>query len=149
MFKRLASSNKKLISKSAYAIAFVFPFISLFGETKASKIVSSEDQFFVQKNQSKSLHFTQQLNHNKFNLNFDDLDLLLVDFKLEFGFNSLGKIVIADEISPDNCRFWDKTNSDPKGRILDKDRFRQDLGGVIDAYGEILKRIERDSSNSS
>jgi len=80
---------------------------------------------------------------------FDDLDLLLVDFKLEFGFNSLGEIVIADEISPDNCRFWDKTNSDPKGRILDKDRFRQDLGGVIDAYEEILKRIERDSSNSS
>jgi len=80
---------------------------------------------------------------------FDDLDLLLVDFKLEFGFNSLGKIVIADEISPDNCRFWDKTNSDPKGRILDKDRFRQDLGGVIDAYEEILKRIEKDSSNAS
>ena len=80
---------------------------------------------------------------------FDDLDLLLVDFKLEFGFNSLGEIVIADEISPDNCRFWDKTNSDPKGRILDKDRFRQDLGGVIDAYEEILKRIEKDSSNAS
>ncbi len=45
---------------------------------------------------------------------FESLDLLLVDFKLEFGFNSLGKIVIADEISPDNCRFWDKKNSDPK-----------------------------------
>ena len=80
---------------------------------------------------------------------FDSLDLLLVDFKLEFGIDSLGKLVIADEISPDNCRFWDKTNSDPKGRILDKDRFRQDLGGVIDAYEEILKRIEKDSSNAS
>ena len=80
---------------------------------------------------------------------FESLDLLLVDFKLEFGFNSLGKIVIADEISPDNCRFWDKKNSDPKGRILDKDRFRQDLGGVKDAYEEILKRIEKDSSNAS
>ena len=80
---------------------------------------------------------------------FDSLDLLLVDFKLEFGFNSMDKLVIADEISPDNCRFWDKTNSDPKGRILDKDRFRQDLGGVIDAYEEILKRIEKDSSNAS
>ena len=80
---------------------------------------------------------------------FDSLDLLLVDFKLEFGYNSSGELVIADEISPDNCRFWDKTNSDPKGRILDKDRFRQDLGGVIDAYKEILKRIEKDSSNSS
>jgi len=80
---------------------------------------------------------------------FDSLDLLLVDFKLEFGLNSLGKLVIADEISPDNCRFWDKKNSDPKERILDKDRFRQDLGGVIDAYEEILKRIEKDSSNAT
>ena len=80
---------------------------------------------------------------------FDSLDLLLVDFKLEFGLNSLGKLVIADEISPDNCRFWDKKNSDPKERILDKDRFRQDLGGVINAYEEILKRIEKESSNAT
>ena len=80
---------------------------------------------------------------------FDSLDLLLVDFKLEFGTNSLGKLVVADEISPDNCRFWDKKNSDPKERILDKDRFRQDLGGVIDAYEEILKRIEKNSSNAT
>ena len=57
--------------------------------------------------------------------------------------------MLADEISPDNCRFWDKKNSDPKDRILDKDRFRQDLGGVIDAYEEILKRIEKDSSEAS
>ena len=80
---------------------------------------------------------------------FDSLDLLLVDFKLEFGTNSSGKIVVADEISPDNCRFWDKKIADPKERILDKDRFRQDLGGVIDAYEEILKRIEKDSSNTT
>ena len=80
---------------------------------------------------------------------FDSLDLILVDFKLEFGMNSLGKLVIADEISPDNCRFWDKKNLDPKERILDKDRFRQDLGGVIDAYEEILNRIEKDSSNAT
>ena len=80
---------------------------------------------------------------------FDSLELLLVDFKLEFGSNSSGKLVLADEISPDNCRFWDKKNSDPKERILDKDRFRQDLGGVIDAYEEILKRIEKGSSNSN
>ena len=73
----------------------------------------------------------------------------MVDFKLEFGTNSLGKLVVADEISPDNCRFWDKKNSDPKDRILDKDRFRQDLGGVLNAYEEILKRIEKDSSNAN
>ena len=80
---------------------------------------------------------------------FDSLDLILVDFKLEFGLNSLGRLVIADEISPDNCRFWDKKNLDPKERILDKDRFRQDLGGVMDAYEEILNRIEKDSSNAT
>ena len=72
MFKRHANSNKKLTSKSAYAIALLVPLISLFGETKASKIVSNENQFFVQNKQSESLQFTHQSNHNKFNLNFDD-----------------------------------------------------------------------------
>ena len=61
----------------------------------------------------------------------------LIDFKLEFGrFN--GDIVLADEISPDTCRFWDATT----GEKLDKDRFRRDLGNVKDAYVEILKRIQ-------
>ncbi len=77
---------------------------------------------------------------------FDLRDLLLVDFKLEFGTNSFGEILVADEISPDNFRLWDKKISDPKDRILDKDRFRQDLGGVINAYGEVFKRIQEDSS---
>ena len=72
MFKRHASSNRKLIGRGAYAIAFAFPFISLFGETKASKIVSSENQFFVQNKQSKRLKFSHQLNPNKLNFNFDD-----------------------------------------------------------------------------
>ena len=72
MFKRHTSSNRKLIGRGAYAIAFAFPFISLFGETKASKIVSSENQFFVQNKQSKRLQFSHQLNPNKLNLNFDD-----------------------------------------------------------------------------
>ena len=71
MFKKHPCSNRKLISKSAYAIAFAFPFISLFGETKASKIVSSENQFFVQNKQSKRLQFSHQLNPNKLNFNFD------------------------------------------------------------------------------
>lgn len=73
---------------------------------------------------------------------FESLDLLLVDFKLELGVNSSGKLLVADEISPDTCRLWDQRNSDPKARILDKDRFRQDLGGVIEAYGEILERVQ-------
>ena len=61
----------------------------------------------------------------------------LIDFKLEFGKDAEGKIILADEISPDNCRFWD---SDTKEK-LDKDRFRRDLGGVEDAYKEMLHRL--------
>ncbi len=74
---------------------------------------------------------------------FEKLDLLLVDFKIEIGINNVtGEIMVADEISPDTCRLWDKRNSDLKDRILDKDRFRQDLGGVVEAYEEILRRIK-------
>jgi phosphoribosylaminoimidazole-succinocarboxamide synthase len=64
-------------------------------------------------------------------------DIILVDFKLEFGKTSDGKIILADEISPDTCRFWD-VNTKEK---LDKDRFRRDLGNVEQAYQEILQRI--------
>ncbi len=62
----------------------------------------------------------------------------LVDFKLEFGRLTNGTIVLADEISPDTCRLWDSAT----GKKLDKDRFRRDLGGVEDAYQEIMKRLE-------
>lgn len=61
----------------------------------------------------------------------------LIDFKLEFGKTRDGQIVLADEISPDTCRFWDITTHEK----LDKDRFRRDLGGVEDAYQEILRRL--------
>ncbi|WP_297282332.1 phosphoribosylaminoimidazolesuccinocarboxamide synthase [uncultured Agathobaculum sp.] len=68
---------------------------------------------------------------------FDTLNVTLVDFKLEFGKTADGTIVLADEISPDTCRLWDKTT----GEKLDKDRFRRDLGGVEEAYQEIMKRV--------
>lgn len=69
---------------------------------------------------------------------FNELNITLVDFKIEFGKTSDGEIVLADEISPDTCRLWDKdTNAK-----LDKDRFRRDLGNVIDAYKEIDKRLK-------
>lgn len=66
-----------------------------------------------------------------------DLGIELIDFKLEYGKTSDGTIVLADEISPDTCRFWDSVTHEK----LDKDRFRRDLGGVEDAYHEIMKRL--------
>ena len=68
---------------------------------------------------------------------FDTLNVILVDFKLEFGKTADGKIVLADEISPDTCRLWDKETHEK----LDKDRFRRDMGGVEEAYQEIMKRV--------
>ena len=68
---------------------------------------------------------------------FRKLNVTLVDFKLEFGKTADGSIVLADEISPDTCRFWDATT----GEKLDKDRFRRDMGGVEDAYNEMMRRV--------
>ena len=69
---------------------------------------------------------------------FDEEGITLVDFKIEFGKNSKGVISSARSISPDTCRLWDKAT----GKKLDKDRFRQDLGGIEEAYIEILNRLE-------
>ena len=66
-----------------------------------------------------------------------DCGVTLVDFKLEFGKTTDGAIILADEISPDTCRLWDAKT----GEKLDKDRFRRDLGGVEDAYAEVMRRL--------
>ena len=68
---------------------------------------------------------------------FDHLNVILVDFKLEFGKTADGTIILADEISPDTCRLWDKDT----GEKLDKDRFRRDMGGVEEAYQEVMRRL--------
>ncbi len=68
---------------------------------------------------------------------FLKLNIKLVDFKLEFGKTTDGTIVLADEISPDTCRFWDATTNEK----LDKDRFRRDMGGVEGAYQEMMRRV--------
>ena len=68
---------------------------------------------------------------------FSEVGIDLIDFKLEFGRLADGTIVLADEISPDTCRLWDKQTKEK----LDKDRFRRDMGGVEDAYQEVLKRL--------
>ncbi|WP_041699099.1 phosphoribosylaminoimidazolesuccinocarboxamide synthase [Thalassoporum mexicanum] len=78
---------------------------------------------------------------------FNQCDLTLVDFKLEFGLDQQGNILLADEISPDTCRLWDQRTDNPSDRVLDKDRFRQDLGNVAAAYQEVMTRIQAAFAN--
>ena len=68
---------------------------------------------------------------------FDERGITLVDFKIEVGRDTEGRLLLADEISPDTCRLWDKKT----GEKLDKDRFRHDMGGVEEAYAEVLGRV--------
>jgi phosphoribosylaminoimidazole-succinocarboxamide synthase len=70
---------------------------------------------------------------------FDERGVTLVDFKIEVGRDSEGNLMLADEISPDTCRFWDKETNEK----LDKDRFRRDMGGVEEAYAEMLRRVTK------
>ena len=73
---------------------------------------------------------------------FSNIQLKLVDFKVEYGRNHNGQVVLADEFSPDNCRLWDLKANNGKIESLDKDRFRHDLGDLIEAYSEISNRIK-------
>jgi phosphoribosylaminoimidazole-succinocarboxamide synthase len=70
---------------------------------------------------------------------FDEAGMTLVDFKIEFGRDANGDIILADEITPDSCRLWDKKT----GKKMDKDIFRQDLGDLMSAYKEVLERIAK------
>ena len=72
---------------------------------------------------------------------FASCGITLVDFKLEFGTDKSGKLLLADEISPDTCRLWDTDEADENKRVMDKDRFRQDLGNVAEGYQSVLNRI--------
>ena len=72
---------------------------------------------------------------------FKNIQLQLVDFKLEYGYDLKNNILLGDEISPDNCRLWDLNQKNDTIVSLDKDRFRNDLGGLIEAYSEIDRRI--------
>ncbi|MBE9137715.1 phosphoribosylaminoimidazolesuccinocarboxamide synthase [Nodosilinea sp. LEGE 07088] len=74
--------------------------------------------------------------------------ITLVDFKLEFGIDTQGQILLGDEISPDTCRLWDQATDDEAGRVLDKDRFRQDLGQVEAAYQRVLDKVVAQSTKN-
>jgi phosphoribosylaminoimidazole-succinocarboxamide synthase len=67
--------------------------------------------------------------------------ITLVDFKLEFGLDKQQRLLLADEISPDTCRLWNQMDDDPKQRVMDKDRFRHDLGDVALAYQQVMERV--------
>ena len=97
------------------------------------KIINDEELDFISKT---TLKINKLLKTFFYNIKID-----LVDFKLEFGYDSNGQIVLGDEISPDNCRLWDLNQKNGMIVSLDKDRFRNDLGGFIEAYSEINKRI--------
>lgn len=70
---------------------------------------------------------------------FDSMEIKLIDFKLEFGRQNDGSILLADEVSPDTCRLWDKKTNEH----LDKDIYRRDLGDIIPVYQEVLNRLEK------
>jgi len=72
---------------------------------------------------------------------FNQCGITLVDFKLEFGLDKEQQILLADEISPDTCRLWNQAETDPDQRVMDKDRFRRDLGNVEDAYQQVLQKV--------
>jgi phosphoribosylaminoimidazole-succinocarboxamide synthase len=67
--------------------------------------------------------------------------ITLVDFKLEFGLDRSGNLLLADEISPDTCRLWNQAIADPQQRVMDKDRFRHDLGSIEEGYRQVLERV--------
>ena len=101
---------------------------------------------FLQKIKEKTIFFVILINLTlKINVIlksfFKNIQLQLVDFKLEFGYDFKNNILLGDEISPDNCRLWDLNQKNDTIVSLDKDRFRNDLGGLIEAYSEINRRI--------
>ncbi|AOY83590.1 phosphoribosylaminoimidazolesuccinocarboxamide synthase [Moorena producens JHB] len=72
---------------------------------------------------------------------FYQCGITLVDFKLEFGLTPSEELLLADEISPDTCRLWNQAETDPERRVMDKDRFRKDLGNVEQAYQQVLQKV--------
>ena len=96
--------------------------------------LATEEQ--LEKLQTLALNINQHLREF-----FASCQITLVDFKLEFGIDNQGQILLADEISPDTCRLWDQSEQDPQKRVMDKDRFRRDLGQIETAYQQVQKRV--------
>jgi len=134
MAKRLGIEEGLVLDEAVFEISYkndilADPLINSDHAIKVLKVVSRE-QFDLVKN------YALKINQILKDL-FNKINIKLVDFKIEFGIDESGKIILADEISPDSCRLWDKSTNNK----MDKDRFRRDLGGLIEAYQEIANRF--------
>ncbi len=134
MAKRLGIEEGLVLNGAVFEICYKDdelgdPLINDDHAVKVLKVVS-EDQLHLIKN------YTLKINQILIKL-FDGINVKLVDFKIEFGLDENNKILLADEISPDSCRLWDKDTNNK----MDKDRFRRDLGGLVEAYQEIANRF--------
>ena len=135
MAKRLDIKEGTIAPKPIYELCFKNDDLGdpLINEDHALALnIVNEDDLKVMKD------LTLRINNILISL-FKNIDITLVDFKIEFGRKLDGTIVLADEISPDTCRLWDTLTQ----KKLDKDRFRRDLGNVEDAYQEILARLSK------
>jgi phosphoribosylaminoimidazole-succinocarboxamide synthase len=135
MAKRLDIKEGTVAPKPIYELCFKNDDLGdpLINEDHALALnIVNEDELKVMKD------LTLRINNILISL-FKNIDITLVDFKIEFGRKLDGTIVLADEISPDTCRLWDTLTQ----KKLDKDRFRRDLGNVEDAYQEILARLSK------
>ena len=133
MAKRLDIKEGTIAPKPIYELCYKNDDLGdpLINEDHALALnIANEDDLKVMKD------LTLRINNILISL-FKNIDITLVDFKIEFGRKLDGTIVLADEISPDTCRLWDTLTQ----KKLDKDRFRRDLGNVEDAYQEILARL--------
>jgi len=135
------SLTKRLGIKDGTKLAFALVEFCLKDDALGDPFINDEHCLLL--NLVKDEEQIRQIKENARKINailldfFDKKNLRLIDFKIEFGLTKDNELVLADEISPDSCRFWDKDTNEK----LDKDRFRQDLGNVKMAYEEVLKRI--------
>lgn len=134
MAKRLGIEEGLILSGPVFEICYKKdelgdPIINDDHAIKVLQVISTE-----QLNQIKE--YTLKINQILQKI-FNNINIKLVDFKIEFGFDDQNKIILADEISPDSCRLWDKDTNNK----MDKDRFRRDLGGLVEAYEEVATRL--------
>ncbi len=135
MAKRLGIEEGLVLESAVFEICYkddslADPIINDDHAIKVLKVVSEEQLNLIKNYTLKINQILQEL--------FSKINIKLVDFKIEFGVDKNNKILLADEISPDSCRLWDKDTNNK----MDKDRFRRDLGGLVEAYQEIANRFQ-------